>query len=109
MAKPGQADAARAKRGKRRVLFAASGRRRRRRRSYNRGSWSEPGEFSKGFVPIPLCASEFLSKIGTHLLDSSDIRVMPETNRNSLACLTSPGSYFAVTYCRGESESLSGM
>ena len=38
---------------------------------------------SQGLVPIPLCLSEFLSKIGTHLLASSDIM---EKNRNSL-CL----------------------
>ena len=37
-----------------------------------------------------------LSKIGTHLLASSDIMV---NNRNSLACLRNACSYFAVTYC----------
>ena len=38
----------------------------------------------QGLVPVPLCLSEFLSKIGTLLLASSDIM---EKNRNSLACL----------------------
>ena len=36
----------------------------------------------QGLVPVPLCLSEFLSKIGTRLLASSDIT---EKNRNSLA------------------------
>ena len=46
--------------------------------------------------PVLLCLSEFLSKIGTHLLASSDIM---EKNRNSLACLRNAGSHSAVTYC----------
>jgi hypothetical protein len=37
-----------------------------------------------------------LSKIGTHLLPSSDIM---KKNRNSFACLRNADSYFAVTYC----------
>ena len=47
-------------------------------------------------VPVLLCLSEFLSKIGTHFLASSDIM---EKNRNSLAWLRNAGSYFAMTYC----------
>ena len=52
----------------------------------------------QGLVPVPLCLSEFLSKIGTHLPASSDIM---EKNRNSLACLRNAGSSFAESYCRG--------
>ena len=40
--------------------------------------------------------SEFLSKIGTHLLASSDII---EKNRNPLACLRNAGSHSAESYC----------
>jgi hypothetical protein len=40
--------------------------------------------------------SEFLSKIGTHLLPSFDII---EKNRNPLACLRNAGSHSAMTYC----------
>ena len=42
------------------------------------------------------CVCLSSSKIGTHLLASSDIM---EKKRNSLACLRNAGSYFAVTYC----------
>ena len=43
-----------------------------------------------------LSLSEFLSKIGTRLLASSDLM---EKNRNPLACLGNAGSYFAESYC----------
>ena len=49
----------------------------------------------QGLVPVPLCLSEFLPKIGTHLLASSDIM---EKNSNSCACLRNAGSYFAESY-----------
>ena len=39
---------------------------------------------------------EFLSKIGTHLLASSD---SIEENSNSLVCLRNAGSHFAISYC----------
>eukprot|EP00802_Teleaulax_amphioxeia_P033493 Tamp_38549.p1 GENE.Tamp_38549~~Tamp_38549.p1 ORF type:complete len:106 (+),score=5.10 Tamp_38549:176-493(+) len=54
-----------------------------------------------GLVPVPLCLSEFLPKIGTHLLASSDIM---EKNSNSCACLRNAGSYFAEWYCTRERE-----
>ena len=57
------------------------------------GAESEPVQ---AYLSEFLSWSEFLSKIGTHLLASSDII---EKNRNPLACLRNAGSYFAVTYC----------
>jgi len=55
------------------------------------GALSEPVRASVGLDLVPL------SKIGTHLLASSDII---ENNTNSLTRLRNAGSYFAVTYCR---------
>jgi hypothetical protein len=48
--------------------------------------------------------SEFLSKIGTHLLASSDII---EKNRNPLACLRNAGFHSGVTYLDGITSSVS--
>ena len=50
-------------------------------------------------VPVPLCLSEFLSKIGTHLLASPDIM---EKNRSPPTCLRNAGSYFVECYCNGD-------
>jgi hypothetical protein len=58
--------------------------------------------------PVQAYLCEFLSlsesKIGTHLLASSDIM---EKNRNPLACLRNAGSYSAEAYCRSL-EKISG-
>jgi hypothetical protein len=60
----------------------------------------QQGAGSKLFKPTCLSSllslSEFLSKIGTHLLASSDIM---EKNRNPLACLKNAGPYFVESYC----------
>ena len=49
-----------------------------------------------GQHPLSLIGAP-LSKIGTHLLASSDSDIM-EKNRNSLACLRNAGSYSAQSY-----------
>ena len=58
------------------------------------GAESEPVQaFSSEFLSL----SEFLSKIGTHLLASLGSK---GKNRNSLACLRNAGSYSAESYCK---------
>ena len=57
---------------------------------------SEPVRASVDLGLVPL------SKIGTHLLASSDII---EKNRNSLACLRNAGPYFAESYCSSDFNS----